>query len=109
MAKYCGKIGFAINTETAPSVWTETIIERPYYGDILRRARHAQQGEGINDDIEIDNQISIVADPYANENFYAIRYARWMGAVWKISRVEVQFPRLLLTLGGIYNGNTAES
>ena len=109
MAKYCGRIGFAENVETSPSVWTEQVVERLYYGDVLRNARRSQQGEGINDNIEIDNQISIVADSYANNNFYAIRYVKWMEAAWKVSRVEVQFPRLILTLGGVYNGTTLES
>lgn len=84
------------------------IVERQYFGDILRNTRKLQSGESVNDDLSVDNSISIVADAYANEHFFAIRYVQWAGALWKVSNVEVQSPRLLLRLGGVYNGPTAE-
>lgn len=80
------------------------IVERAYVGDILRNTRRLQSGESVNDDLSVNNMISIVADPYANENFFAIRYVQWMGTLWKVTEVEVQSPRLLLRLGGKYNG-----
>lgn len=80
------------------------IVERDYVGDILRNTRRLQSGESVNDDLSVNNMISIVADPYANENFFAIRYVQWMGTLWKVTEVEVQSPRLLLRLGGKYNG-----
>lgn len=80
------------------------IVERAYVGDILRNSRRLQSGESVNDDLSVNNMISIVADPYANENFFAIRYVQWMGTLWKVTEVEVQSPRLLLRLGGKYNG-----
>lgn len=104
MAKWFGKIGYATPTETSPGVWEETIVERSYYGDLLRNSRRLQSGDKVNDDINIANELSIVADPYANENFYAMRYAEFMGAKWKVTDVEVQSPRLVLTLGGVWNG-----
>lgn len=104
MAKWFGKIGFATTVETTPGVWEEQIVSREYYGDVVRNTRRLQSSsEKLNDDINISNQLSIVADPYANENFHAIRYAEFMGAKWKISSVEVQYPRLILELGGVYN------
>ena len=104
MAKWFGKIGFATTVETTPGVWEEQIVPREYYGDVVRNTRRLQSSsEKLNDDINISNQLSIVADPYANENFHAIRYAEFMGAKWKISSVEVQYPRLILELGGVYN------
>ena len=103
MAKFYGKIGFAEMAETTPGVWVENITEREYYGDVNRNIRRLQTGMGLNDDISISNEISIVADPYANENFHSMRYVRYMGAKWKISSVDVQYPRLILTLGGEYN------
>lgn len=104
MAKFYGAIGYAKTVETMPGVWTEQITERDYYGDVIRNSRRLQSSDKVNDDININNQISIVADPYAINNFHSMRYAEFMGAKWKISDVEVQYPRLLLTLGGLYNG-----
>lgn len=104
MAKFYGAIGYAKTVETMPGVWTEQITERDYYGDVIRNSRRLQSSDKVNDDISINNQISIVADPYAINNFHSMRYVEFMGAKWKISDVEVQYPRLLLTLGGLYNG-----
>ena len=104
MAKYCGNIGFAETVETRPGVWEDKITEYVYYGDLTRNTRRLQSGSNINDNINITNNISIVADPYANKNFHKIRYVEFMGTKWKVSDVEVQFPRLILTLGDVYNG-----
>ena len=103
MARFCGKIGYAVQSETAPGVWTESIKERIYYGDETRNARRLQSSGHQNDDIEISNRLSIIADPFAYENFHAMRYVIYMGSEWKISEVEVQRPRLILSLGGLYN------
>lgn len=104
MAKYCGKIGFAETVETSRDVFEETISERIYYGDLIRNTRRLQSGNKVNDDITISNEISIVADPYARQNFHAIRYLEYLGSRWKVTGVEVQYPRLILTIGGLYNG-----
>lgn len=104
MAKFFGEIGFAEYVETAPGVISEQITERSYYGDLLRNTRRLQAADQVNDNINVSNEISIIADPYANEHFHAMRYVKFMGAKWKVSNVEVQYPRLNLTLGGLYNG-----
>ena len=104
MAKYYGKIGFAVVEETKPGVWKEIITERDYFGDLIRNTRRLQSANQVNDDITISNEISIVADPFARENFHAMRYAEYMGTKWKVTSVEVQYPRLILSVGGIYNG-----
>lgn len=104
MAKFCGMIGFVNTVEVTPGVYEEKVNERRYYGDLTRNTRRLQSGDRVNDDINIANEISIVADPYANENFHSIRYATFMNSKWKVTDVEVQYPRLILTLGGIYNG-----
>lgn len=103
MAKYFGVIGFAEMKETKPGVYVEEITERQYYGDLIRNTRRLQTVSTLNDDINISNEISIVSDPYANENFHSIRYATFMGKKWKVSSVDVNYPRLNLTLGGLYN------
>lgn len=104
MAKFYGAIGFVDLVETAPGVYSEETVEHNYYGDLIRNSRRLQSTDQVNDDINISNEVSIVADPYARENFHKMRYAVFMGAKWKISNIEVQHPRLILTLGGVYNG-----
>lgn len=104
MAKWYGEIGYAEMVETAPGVWKEQITVRNYYGDLTRNSRRLQSADQLNDDINIANELSIVADPYANEHFHSMRYASFAGAKWKISSVEAKYPRLILTLGGVYNG-----
>lgn len=104
MAKYYGQIGFAESVESAPGVYIEKIVERNYYGELVRNSRRLQSANQLNDNINISNEISIVADPYADKNFHMMRYIEFMGTKWKISNVEVQPPRLILTVGGVWNG-----
>lgn len=106
MAKFYGIIGYAETAETRPGVWTEQITERSYYGDLIRNVRNLQASGELNDNINVANQISIVADPFACQNFHLMRYVEFMGAKWKVTSVEVQYPRLILTIGGVYNGKT---
>ena len=108
MARFYGVVGYIIEEETALDVIEEKPVERYYKGDLVKNNRKLDQGVGKNDDVTISNQISIVADPYALSHIFAMRYVRWMGTNWKVSNVEVQHPRLILTLGGVYNGETAE-
>lgn len=109
MAKFSGKIGYAETVETEPGIWEEQITERTYYGDITRNTSRYQSSGQVNDDISINNTISVVADPYAKENFQHIRYVKYLGTEWKVTNVEVQFPRLILTLGGVYNATKNRS
>ena len=106
MARFFGRIGYGETVETAPGVWKDEIIERSYYGDVIRNARNLREGENLNFDLSVQNSISIVADAYANDHFFAIRYVEWAGTLWTVSSVEVQSPRLLLRLGEVYNGPT---
>lgn len=107
MAKYHGRIGYGETVESAPGVWVDTIVEHSYYGDVIRNTRKLTDGENLNKDLTVGNSISIVADAYANEHFFAIRYVEWAGTLWTVSDVEVQAPRLLLRLGEVYNGPQA--
>lgn len=104
MAKFYGVIGFAETVETKPGIWKEVITERLYSGDLIRNSRNLQTSDSVNDNINISNEISIIADPYAEENFHNIRFVKFMGTKWKIKNVEVLYPRLRLTVGGVYNG-----
>lgn len=103
MAKYYGKIGYETLTEDRPGVWVPSIEERNYSGEVIKNTVNRQSSDQVNDNIGISNTISILSDPYAASNFHAIRYATYMGAKWKVTSVEVQYPRLLLSLGGVYN------
>lgn len=109
MAKFYGAIGYGETVETAPGVWEDVIVEHKYYGDVLRNTRRLDDGEKLNNDISVGNSISIMADAYANNHFFALRYVEWQGALWVVTDVEVQTPRLILRLGGVYNGPTARA
>lgn len=106
MAKFHGEIGYGESVEEAPGVWVDEITEKTYFGDVIRNSRQLREGEGVNNDLFVGNSISIVADAYASGHFFAIRYIRWAGTLWTVANVEVQSPRLILRLGGVYNGPT---
>lgn len=103
MAKFCGMIGFSNTGETATDVWDEKIVEKKYFGDVTRNFSQRKSDSQLNDNIDISNAISIIADPYANQNLHAIRYVVFMDTKWKVTNIEVQYPRLLLSIGGVYN------
>ena len=103
MAKFYGVVGYATLTETAPGVWTEEITKRSYYGDVVRNMRRLQTTSNLNDDVSISNEFSIISDPFAQQNFHTIRYVEYMRTKWKVSNVEVQYPRLVLSVGGVYH------
>lgn len=105
MAKFYGNIGYFSTIEEPENsgIWVEKIVERQYYGDFVRIARNLQSENKVNGDININQSISIVADEYAFENFANIKYVEFGGNKWKVSYVEVNHPRLTLTVGGLYN------
>lgn len=105
MAKFYGPVGFIVTEETRPGVCKEHPYEHNYAGELLRRSIKYQNGLSVNDNITTSNQISIVADPYAHENCYKIKYVKWRGDYWEVTSVDAsQYPRLILSLGGVYNG-----
>lgn len=107
MARFYGVIGYADQVETKPGVWEDVITERNYRGDVTRISRKMQESmDKVNSDLTISNMFSIVADAYAYEHFFKIRYIMWSGVRWTVSDVEVQRPRLNLRIGGEYNGDT---
>lgn len=104
MAKFYGAVGYATSKEIRPGVWDEEITERNYYGDVLRYTRKTQSADKATDDINLDVQISIVSDPFAIEHFHSMRYVEFMGVRWEVSSIEPRHPRLIIALGGLYNG-----
>lgn len=104
--KYAGEIGFGISSEVRPSVWQESIVTRRYKGDVNRVSRRLQSTDKVNDDVVISNEIEIFADAFAYENFQNIKYVTWMGTKWTVNTITVEHPRLILEIGGAYNGDT---
>lgn len=97
-------VGFSVSEETAPGVFEGNITEKKYYGDVTKDFRKAQGGDKVVGDISINNVFSIVADPFAFENLKFIKYLKYMGIAWTVESVEVQYPRLLISVGGRWNG-----
>jgi hypothetical protein len=108
MARFFGEVGYGdtVETPTDSGVYQNVITETSYYGDVIRNTRKLEPGENLNDNITVGNSISIVADDYAIEHFFKIKYIRWAGTLWTVSNVEVRSPRLILSLGSVYNGPT---
>ena len=105
MAKYFGVIGYVTTEEVEPGVWIEnSIVEREYYGDLKRNSRRYSLSSNVNGDVSISNQISILSDSYANDHIDDMRYITYLGKKWTITDIEVEYPRLTLSIGGIYNG-----
>ena len=110
MARFFGEVGYGDSVEKFPGsgVWQDEISEFPYYGDVIRNTRRLDNdADRVNDNIAVSNSISVVADEYALEHFFNIKYVRWAGVPWTVSSVEVRSPRLILNLGSVYNGPTA--
>lgn len=115
MSKYHGRIGFVKTVEkieivdgepVKTGIWEEKVLERMYYGDILTITSKRNDANKVNDDIDISNKISIVADPYMHQNLKSLRYVEWLGEMWDVSSISVEYPRLVLSIGGVYNGPT---
>lgn len=107
--KFYGPVGFVESQEKRPGVKINVPVEHHYAGDVMKRSIRYQNGESVNDTISAQQQISILADPYARNHVASLRYVKWMGAAWKVTDISVQYPRLILTLGGAYNGATVGS
>lgn len=104
MAKFYGKVGYVTIVETSSGIFEEVVTEKSYYGELIKNSRSFQNSGQVNDNINISNEISIISDPYANQNLNFIRYVEFMGAKWKVTNISIQHPRLVLTVGGVYNG-----
>lgn len=109
MAKFYGVVGYGETVETpaGSGKWVDVITERNYYGDILNNIRRFEENQKVNDDLSLSNSISVLADAYALNHFFAIQFVEWAGALWTVNTVEVERPRLILRLGGVYNGPRA--
>lgn len=108
MSKWFGKLGFVETKETEPSAYSEIVTERDCYGDLTRNMRRLQSRDKVNDDISLANTLSVIADPYVQEHFCNLRYVTLYGGKWKVTDASVEYPRIVLTLGGLWHGNETE-
>lgn len=106
MTRFYGEVGYgtAVESPVGSGDFEDTIVERSYYGEVIRKSRKLESGDGLNNDVVINYLVSIVVDQYALDYFFAIKYVRWTGTLWTVTNVEVKSPRLILTLGEVYNG-----
>lgn len=104
MAKWDGKVGYVTTEKNDLGVWEPKVTELPYFGDILSNTSRRSEAGKVNDELNVANRISIVADPFAYGNFSTIKYVEFMGSLWEVSAAEVQYPRIILTIGGVYSG-----
>ncbi len=104
--KWYGKIGYALTEDNGDGVWTPIMTWKQYYGDVQRFSRRIEGGQTVNDNLNISNTISIIADPYAFKNVGYMKCSEWMGTLWEISSIDISYPRMVLSIGGVYNGDT---
>lgn len=97
-------VGYGMTTDMGNGVWEDVITEKQHFGDVVRNARRFVEGESVNNNLTLSNSVSIVADGFASENFHRIRYVKWRGVLWAVTSIEEERPRLILRLGGVYNG-----
>lgn len=107
MAKWYGIVGYGADVEVRPTVWKTVITEKKYSGDLIQNNRMLQTSDKVNEDINVSNKISIIADPFVLENASSIRFVEFMGAMWKVNTIDFQYHRLILSVGGVYNGERA--
>lgn len=104
MAKFYGTIGYVVQKESAPGVWEDVVTEKNYRGDIILNQQRWQGSDQVNDNLNLDNSISVISDEYANKNIGAMKYIVWAGVKWKIQSISIKRPRIVIQIGGVYNG-----
>lgn len=107
--KFFGKIGFIYEVEDPPGIWSTHAEEHEAYGDVLSNVRRWEAGQDVNADLTTSNKISVLADRFLCEHMGAMRYVKWNGTTWGVNSIELVRPRAILTLGGVYNGEQADS
>lgn len=105
MAKFAGLVTYVVTKETVPGVWAEVAESVTMRGDIIRKGAVVQNGDKVNDDVVLNHRVSLVADDYALGNYQDIKRIQIDGREWNINNIEVQRPRIIVTVGGLWNGN----
>lgn len=110
MNKWYGIVGYVEDVETEPGIWTQKVTEKNYYGDIVKNtSRWTQSTTGLNDNTTVDSQIRILADPFAKQHFSSIKFVEFMGAVWEVSSITPEYPRIVVSMGGLWNGEREQT
>lgn len=104
MSRFHGKVGYELPGQLVKNVWTANVEERDLYGDILNETRSLEPSDKVNDDFRVQHRISVMADAFLLENYAKIKYVEMGGGRWTVTSVQIQRPRLILTLGGVYRG-----
>lgn len=107
--KFYGYIGFAVTVDDGDGVWRPTITDKKYSGDVLRLIRNKDSGEHINDGLRLNSQFSILMDPWFQDHFSSVKYIEYLGTKWVVESADpTNYPRVLITPGGIYHGDEPE-
>lgn len=104
MDRFYGAVGYITTVETRPGIYTPTTVERNYYGNVNRKNYRWESSNHMNDDTTMSMEIAIMADEYAYQHCSELKYVEYMGAKWKVNTITPDRPRLVLTIGGEYNG-----
>lgn len=104
MTKYAGLVGYVVQEQTAPSVWTPVETPKRMKGDIIRQSASTQNDDKVNSDITLNHRVSLIGDAYAFSSYFNIRWIEIDGHKWEVTNVEVQRPRIIVSLGGPWNG-----
>ena len=105
MAKYSGKVGYGEEVETVPGVWEVRIEERMMKGDKIRQNANIRDSGKVNNEITLNHRVSLLGDAYAFANYYIMKWIEIDGRRWEVASVEVQRPRLIVDIGGLWHGN----
>lgn len=108
MGKCVVKVGYAMPEEYEPGRWKHVMIEHEYFGETLRNTFEVRTADKVNEDLSLSMDFSLIADPFALQHCGAIRYIEFMGTLWKVTKIEPRYPRIILTAGGVYNGERAQ-
>lgn len=103
MAKLGTTIGFAISQEKSSGVFIEAIEERYYVGEIFKNTMSSYSNQSVNPNLSLSNKFSMLVDSFSKDNHQKIRYAVFWGSKWKVTNIEIEGKRLILTIGGKYN------
>lgn len=109
MNKWYGIVGYVEDIETEPGIWEQKVTELPYFGDVLKLSSRWSSSNTLNDNVTVDNQISILADPFAYKHFSSIKFVEFMGAMWEVSTIKPEYPRLIVSMGGLWNGEREQA
>lgn len=104
MAKYAGLVGYATDVQSSPGVWSQVIAPKRMRGDIIRQSSSNQNDDKVNSDVALVHRVSLVGDAFAFDNYFKIKWVTLYGQKWEVTTIEVQRPRLIVSLGGIWNG-----